>query len=64
MRYYFANVLVIAMSLAFLAHFILMAIYGSLLIQELNPVIWALEVTGLIVCIAFALSNLLWRRKR
>jgi len=57
-RYFFANVLVISLSIAFLVHFGLIAYHGQVVISEPYPVILALETTGLIGSIVFAFLNL------
>jgi len=57
-RYFFANVLVISLSIAFLVHFGLIANYGQVVIREPYPVILVLEMTGLTGLIVFAFLNL------
>lgn len=57
-RYFFANVLVISLSIAFLVHFGLIAYHGQVVISEPYPVILALETTGIIGLIVFAFLNL------
>ena len=57
-RYFFANVLVISLSIAFLVHFGLIAYHGQVVISEPYPVILALETAGIIGLIVFALLNL------
>jgi len=57
-RYFLANLLVISLSIALLAHFGLIAYYGQVIISESNPLILVLEITGLIVLIVFASLNL------
>lgn len=52
-------VLVIAMSLAFLAHFGLIAYYGSIQIQEPNKLILWSEIALLIVILIFGLISLI-----
>ena len=57
-RYFFANVLVISLSIALLVHFGLIAFYGQVVITEPYPVILALDITGLLGLIAFTFLNL------
>ena len=57
-RYFLANVVVIGLSVAFLAHFSLIAYYGQLVIREPHPVVLVLEMTVLIGLIVFATLNL------
>lgn len=57
-RYFLANIIVIGLSIAFLAHFGLIAYFGQVVISEPHPVILALEMIGLIVLVAFASINL------
>lgn len=57
-RYFFANVLVISLSIAFLVHFGLIAHYGQVVIREPYPAILALEMIGLTGLIVFAFLNL------
>lgn len=58
-RYFFANVLVISLSIAFLVHFGLIAYHGQVVIRESYPAILALEMTGLTGLIVFAFLNLI-----
>lgn len=58
MREYFANLLVIALSVAFLAHFSLIVIYKHISYQEPNSIILGLEIVILICFIAFAIVNI------
>jgi hypothetical protein len=57
-RYFLANVVIIGLSVAFLAHFSLIAYYGQLVIREPHPIVLVLEMTGLIGLIVFAALNL------
>lgn len=63
MREALANIIVLALSVAFLFHFSFIVIYGSFFIQEPNPIILSLEIALFIGCIGFAIANLirLWR---
>ena len=58
MRYLLTNIIVISLSVAFLVHFGLITCYGQIVICEPYPIILALEITGLIALIVFAVSNL------
>ena len=58
MRYFFANIIAISLSIAFLVHFSLIAYYGQVVISEPHPVILALEMIGLLGMIVFASLNL------
>jgi len=57
-RYMLANLVVISLSIAFLVHFGLITYYGQIVISEPYPVFLALEITGLICLIVFAVLNL------
>jgi len=58
MREYIANALVVALSMAFLGHFYFIATHGTLIIQEPNPIILGLEITGLVVTTIFGIWNM------
>ena len=58
MRHFFANIIVISLSIALLSHFGLIAYYGQRVISEPYPVILAMEIMGLIGLIVFASLNL------
>ena len=58
MRYFLANIIVISLSIAFLVHFGLIIYHGQVVISEPYPVVLALEITGLIAFIIFAVLNL------
>lgn len=58
MREYMTNVLVIAMAVAFLSHFVIIAIYKRLYICENNPFILGFEIAVMVVFIIFAASNI------
>ena len=57
-RTYFANVLVVALSLALCSHFFLIAIYGGYRILEPSLFILSLEIAILFGFISFAISNI------
>ena len=57
-RYFLANILVISLSIAFLAHFGFIVYYGKVVISEPHSFILALEIIGLIGFIVFASLNL------
>ena len=57
-RYLLANILVISLSIAFLAHFGSIVYYGAVIISEPRSFILALEIIGLIVFVVFASLNL------
>ena len=59
MREGLANIIIIGLSVAFLLHFSLIAIYGTLLIQEPCKVILYSEITMFVVFIGFAVYNLI-----
>jgi len=65
MREWFANIIVICLSAAFLYHFSLIAVRGTVTIQEPNTWILGLEIAGMVGFIIFAIFNLvsLTRRK-
>jgi len=58
MRYFLANMVIIGLSIAFLAHFGLIAYYGQVVIGEPQLLILVPEITGLIGLIVFAFLNL------
>ena len=58
MRYFLANIIVIGLSIAFLAHFGLIVYHREVVISEPHPVILILEINGLIGLIVFASLNL------
>ena len=45
------GVIVIALSVAFLIHFALIAYFGAVLIQEPHPIVLALEIALILLCI-------------
>lgn len=57
-RHFLANMIVIGLSTAFLAHFGLIVYHGEVVISEPRPFILALEIMGLIGFIVFASHNL------
>ena len=57
-RHFLANMIIIGLSIAFLAHFGLIAYYGQVVISEPQLLILVLEITGLIGLIVFAFLNL------
>ena len=62
-KYFAGHVLVIALSLAFLAHFALIIKQGTVLIQEPRSwVLWS-EVTLLVGCLVYAVTALITYRK-
>ena len=58
MREWLTNTIIIGLSIAFLLHFSLMAIYGKILIQEPNHYILITEMVMMIGFIAFAIYNM------
>jgi len=58
MREGLANIIVIGLSVAFLLHFSLIAIHGTILIQEPCPYILIAEMVMMIGFIAFAIYNM------
>ena len=48
-------ILVVGLSLAFLVHFILIWVYGAIVISEPNKIILALETTGIIAILALGI---------
>lgn len=58
MRVYFTNVLMIALSVAFLTHFALIVKYGGYQIQEPNMTILISEIAMFFGIIGFGVSNL------
>ena len=59
MRQAIANSLLMGLAAAFLFHFIRIAIYKQVLIQEPNPLILIVEFLGLIAIIGFAIGDLI-----
>jgi len=57
-RNFLANMIIIALSTAFLAHFGFIAYYGQIVISEPHTVILALEMIGLTSFVVFASFNL------
>lgn len=57
-RQYFLAMMVIGLSVAFLAHFGLIAYYGQVVITEPHPAILGMEMVVLIGFIVFASLNL------
>jgi len=57
-RTYFANALVVALSVSLLCHLALIAIYGKLVIVEPSSIILRAEIAMFIGIIAFAVSNI------
>lgn len=53
MNAFIAGVLIIGLGAAFLAHFILIAVYGNIQIQEPNPYILYSEIALMILVIAY-----------
>jgi len=58
MREFFANIMVIALALAFLAHFGMIAAWGAVVIYEPNTVILYSEIALFIAAIGFACFNI------
>ncbi len=63
-RDWMANCLLIALAVAFIVHFVLIAINGAIEIREPNLFILVTEVAGLVGCVIFALVNLIRIAKR
>ena len=59
MREGLANIIIIGLSVAFLLHFSLIAIHGTILIQEPCRIILYSEITMLVAFIGFAIYNLI-----
>lgn len=64
MREALTNIVMIALAVAFLAHFALIIIYGGYFIREPNLAILISETTFLVVVIGFGLFNLVKLLKR
>ncbi len=58
MRQVLTNIMLIAVTVALLVHFILIAIYGGVTIQEPNVYILTAEMVGLLSIVGFAIFNL------
>ena len=58
MREWITNLLLIGISIAFLVHFIMIKIYGSVVISEPNKLILGLEIVGFIAIIGFGIWNI------
>ena len=59
MREMMSNIIVIALSVAFLWHFSLIVNGKQVLIQEPNILIWSIEVTMFCAFITFAIVNII-----
>lgn len=57
MQYFLANIIVIGLSIAFLAHFGLIVYHRQVVISEPHPVILILEIKALIGLIVFCFSQ-------
>lgn len=64
MREIMANVIILALASAFLAHFALIVKYGGYFIREPNLAILSLEIALLIGIMAFAILNIIRRLRR
>ena len=62
-RVFWTNIIVIALSMAFLTHFILIAIHKTIVIQEPILIILALEIVMLLAFIGFAIFNIIKLRR-
>ena len=59
LREFFTNSLLIALAIAFLAHFSLIAKYKQVLVQELNLSMLTAEITLFIVIIGLGVFNII-----
>ena len=64
MREYFTNVLMVALAIAFLVHFTLIAKQGQVLIQEPNVAILGSEIVLMIAITGYGIFNLKKMLKR
>ena len=55
MKRIIADILLIAVTLALLGHFVTIWIYGDVIIREPNVLILSLETTGLLLILGFAI---------
>jgi len=62
-RNIFANILLLALALAFLMHFSLIIAWGQVTVQEPNRLILGLEMAGLTAIAGLAVYNLAKSRK-
>ncbi len=63
LRWWMTNAIMLGLAVAFLAHFSSIVRYGSVTIQEPNPIILSFEIAGLVAVVVFAFLNFikLWR---
>ena len=59
MKLVIAYSLIVAMAIALLTHFVLIGIYGKILIQEPIVIILVLEIIFMVAIIAFGIYNLI-----
>lgn len=64
MKVFIAYVLVCALALAFLVHFIFIARYGRISIGEPNPFILWTEIAGLVVVLVFGVAGVIGEARK
>ena len=63
-RFFFTNILMMLLAIYFLAHFILIAISGEVVISEPNTAVLAAEIMAMIGILIFAIANIIHFKRR